>query len=68
MKSPLLSLFVISAFALQLAAQGTPQGNSQKAAKKAQPSKPGEGLAIGENIATPVSRIRAPKGFQVELL
>ena len=26
------------------------------------------GEAIGENVATPISRIKAPKGFQVELL
>ena len=31
-------------------------------------ARPGTGLAIGENKATPVSRIKAAKDFQVELL
>lgn len=38
-------------------------------AKAPNPPRQGEvGPAIGENIATPVSRIKAPEGFQVELL
>lgn len=50
------------------------KGPNQKAgkgqAKKAAPAKPTPqvGPAIGENIATPVSRIKVPDGFKVELL
>jgi hypothetical protein len=58
------------------------KGKAKEAPKAAAPSKekgkgkekaasPREGQvgpAIGENVATPVSRIKAPEGFQVELL
>lgn len=38
-------------------------------AKSPSPPRQGEvGPAVGENVATPVSRIKAPEGFQVELL
>jgi putative heme-binding domain-containing protein len=43
------------------------KGNGKEKAKG--PGRPAEvGPAIGENVATPVSRIKAPEGFQVELL
>jgi putative heme-binding domain-containing protein len=38
------------------------------APKPVKAAKPDAGLAIGENTATPVARIKAPKDFKVELL
>ncbi len=39
-----------------------------KAKAKGKANQPNAGLAIGENKATPVGRIKAPKDFKVELL
>ena len=39
-----------------------------KAKVKGKANQPNAGLAIGENKATPVGRIKAPKDFKVELL
>jgi len=45
------------------------KGKGKEKAKAPAPPRQGEvGPAIGENVATPVSRIKAPEGFQVELL
>ena len=61
-------------------AKGKGKGKAKEAPKAAAPSKEkgkekaasrreGQvGPAIGENVATPVSRIKAPEGFQIELL
>lgn len=50
-------------------AQSAAPGSSQPAASpKPAPKFPATGLAIGQNKATPVDRIRVPKGFRVELL
>ncbi len=52
--------------AATLAASTAP---AQEKSKPDGPSpRPAKGAAVGENKATPVSRIRAPKGFEVELL
>lgn len=45
------------------------KGKANEKGKVKAPARPAQvGPAIGENIATPVSRIKAPEGFQVELL
>ncbi len=45
------------------------KGKANEKAKAKAPARPAQvGPAIGENIATPVSRVKAPDGFQVELL
>jgi putative heme-binding domain-containing protein len=45
------------------------KGKANEKGKAKAPARPAQvGPAIGENIATPVSRIKAPEGFQVELL
>ena len=61
-------------------AKGKGKGKAKEAPKAAAPAKEkgkekaasrreGQvGPAIGENVATPVSRIKAPEGFQIELL
>lgn len=50
----------------------TPTAKKQPAKAPAKDNKPrrvpGTGLAIGQNKATPIERIRAPKDFRVELL
>lgn len=53
-----------------LGAVGQEKASAPKAeAKPARPPKrPATGLVVGENRATPVERIKAAKGFQVELL
>lgn len=51
------------------AAPGKAKANAKAKAKApGPPRQAGVGPAIGENIATPVSRITAPEGFEVELL
>jgi len=45
------------------------KGKANEKGKAKAPARPAEvGPAIGANVATPVSRIKAPEGFQVELL
>jgi putative heme-binding domain-containing protein len=41
---------------------------NKKAEKKQKPQRPATGLAVKENIATPIERIKALPGFEVELL
>jgi hypothetical protein len=43
-------------------------GQAAKQQRPRRPKPPATGLAIGENKATPVEKIKAMKGFQVELL
>lgn len=43
-------------------------GKAKEKAESAPPRKAQVGPAVGANVATPVSRISAPEGFQVELL
>lgn len=53
------------------ASKGDAPAKGKEKAKAKSPSPPRQaevGPAIGENIATPVSRIKAPEGFTVELL
>ena len=75
--TPLITLLSFTlAFATAHAQSPTPGGTGQpggaskpaggKAKAKGRPTAVGE--AIGENTATPVSRIKAAKGFAVELL
>lgn len=59
----------IEAPAPKPAAKPAPKAAAPKAKAKAAPKKdPNAGLAIGENKATPVDRIKVPQGFKVELL
>ncbi len=62
--TPLLNKALVLAFAVTSAAQASAQAPASKKGDKPASS----GLAIGENTATPVSRIKLPKGFEVELL
>ncbi|HVW36781.1 MAG TPA: hypothetical protein VHB99_05735, partial [Pirellulales bacterium] len=51
------------------AAEGEKSSAAKPESKPARPPKrPATGLVVGENRATPVERIKAAKGFQVELL
>lgn len=52
-------------------AKEAPKAAKAKAKAKDRPAPPRQdavGPAVGENVATPVSRIKAPEGFRVELL
>ena len=59
--------FVLLSMAAGLAGPmaAQPKGDAAKAAPVRQGS---VGMAIGANVATPINRIKAPHGFQVELL
>ncbi len=66
-----MSLFLITLAPLNILAQETtdsPKSETKKAAPKKSRKQAEVGPAIGGNTATPVDRIQAADGFQVELL
>lgn len=69
MKFNLLVCAAVAAFGFSSVAQDAGAKKPAKADKPAAPKRSAAvGPAIGENKATPVERVKAPKGFKVELL